>query len=608
MRGKEWILVERGRPLNTVTFESPSHNATILSGLNVLRSKGHLLDITLIAQGETFQAHKVVLASCSDYFRAMFTDAMKESRQSEICLNGVSAAGMRLLLEYAYTSRLALNLANVQDVLSAASHIQLVAVVEACSNYLQSQLDLDNCVDIATISETYSLKQLRTVVYRYMSCHLVEFARSSEFTRLHPQQLEYLLSCDFPVDCPEVEVLEITLRWLQCYPLDSHSKSMWITRLVHKIHISEVSWWELDTLLEAREHYLAKLVYEAIRQNRHHRNSSNSSTALLSPSSPLVNSRGMTLAIIKVGGFGMGGITNEITYMQPSSRKWRHLTSIPHVEQCNFGTAVLNNDLYVVGGCFNQSLQENIHPFGFRYSPRRDSWATMAPMQRERCRFSLNVLSGYLFAVGGVSEGDGIVSECERYDPSTDIWERVAPLPGPSTQHAAATLDNYLYISGGLDRDITLSSMKRYDSEQDRWEILTPLPTPRADHTMLSLQGRLYVCGGWLEDELTANRVLVDSIDCYDPAEGRWTTVATVPTPRYHAGIVAYNNKIYFIGGYRSDAMFDTATAVIECYDLTSGAWTSEEKYPQDIWEHTCVTLYIPTCRDDMEVLTATKL
>lgn len=54
MRGKDWILVERGRPLNTVTFESPSHNATILSGLNVLRSKGHLLDITLIAQGQTF--------------------------------------------------------------------------------------------------------------------------------------------------------------------------------------------------------------------------------------------------------------------------------------------------------------------------------------------------------------------------------------------------------------------------------------------------------------------------------------------------------------------------------------------------------------------------
>lgn len=67
----------------------------------------------------------------------MFTDAMRESRQSEICLNGVTAAGIRLLLDYAYTSRLALNLANIQDVLSAANHVQVVAVVEACSSYLQ---------------------------------------------------------------------------------------------------------------------------------------------------------------------------------------------------------------------------------------------------------------------------------------------------------------------------------------------------------------------------------------------------------------------------------------------------------------------------------------
>lgn len=117
------------------------------------------------------QAHRVVLASCSDYFRAMFTDAMRESRQSEICLNGVTAAGMRLLLDYAYTSRLALNLANIQDVLSAANHVQVVAVVEACSNYLQVQLmsvwnmrhltDIDEMWDAIWLSYIWPCKPRR---------------------------------------------------------------------------------------------------------------------------------------------------------------------------------------------------------------------------------------------------------------------------------------------------------------------------------------------------------------------------------------------------------------------------------------------------------------
>ena len=42
---------------------------------------------------------------------------------------------------------------------------------------------------------------------------------------------------------------------------------------------------------------------------------------------------------------------------------------------------------------------------------------------------------------------------------------------------------------------------------------------------------------------------------------------------------------------------------LIECYDLVGEKWSCETQYPQDIWEHTVVTLYVPRCRDDMEVL-----
>lgn len=83
----------------------------------------------------------MVLASCSDYFRAMFTTEVRESRQKEITLEGVSAKGMHFLLDYAYTSRLALNLANIQDVLSAASYVQVNTVVEACSGYLEVMIN-----------------------------------------------------------------------------------------------------------------------------------------------------------------------------------------------------------------------------------------------------------------------------------------------------------------------------------------------------------------------------------------------------------------------------------------------------------------------------------
>lgn len=172
-------------------------------------------------------------------------------------------------------------------------------------------------------------------------------------------------------------------------------------RFLRRVHFSEMSKWEIESILQKSfsggTRQDQQLYCHILRDACHQVSLKKTRTAPSSESNVLVNSRGMELAVVKVGGFGIGGITNEITYFLPSKGKWKRLTTIPHVEQCNFGTAALDNELYVVGGCFNQSLQENIHPFGFRYSPRYNKWTTMAPMQRERCRFSLNVVKIIIF-------------------------------------------------------------------------------------------------------------------------------------------------------------------------------------------------------------------
>lgn len=401
-----------------------------------------------------------------------------------------------------------------------------------------------------------------------------------------------------------------------CFDYRYHSRLAFALRVLRRVHFSEISDWKVENVLQkavinkdSSEQYLYRLVLAEAYRQMHLSNSKLIATS----NNSLVNSRGMELAVVKVGGFGIGGITNEITYCLSNERKWRHLTSIPHVEQCNFGTAVLDNELFVVGGCFNQSLQENIHPFGFRYSPRYNKWSTMAPMQRERCRFSLNVVNGRLYAIGGANESDEFAeveedgSACECYDPKTDTWSSISPLPEYRTQHAGASIQRIvahnLYISGGLDRDLVLSSVRCYDEITDNWELKSPMLIPRADHVMLSMGHRLYVCGGWREDLDSGNRVLVDTIDAYDITTDSWEIVTNIPTPRYHAGIVGVDNKIYFIGGFHSDVMFDRDTAAIECYNIDTDTWTTGDKYPQDVWEHTCVTLYIPRCREDMEVL-----
>jgi kelch-like protein 26 len=88
--------------------------------------------------------------------------------------------------------------------------------------------------------------------------------------------------------------------------------------------------------------------------------------------------------------------------------------------------------------------------------------------------------------------------------------------------------------------------------------------------------------------------VLVDSIDCYNPDTDSWKTVTRVPTPRYHAGIVALRSKIYFIGGFHSDAMFDRATGMFVNFDLFLFIFLKEHRlyYKKDIYNVSPYTIY----------------
>ncbi len=83
------------------------------------------LSVFLFAFLRNFQVHRVVLASCSDYFRAMFSHDMLESKASQLDLSAVPSQGFEPLLDFAYSGKLKLNLLNIGDVLATSSFLQV---------------------------------------------------------------------------------------------------------------------------------------------------------------------------------------------------------------------------------------------------------------------------------------------------------------------------------------------------------------------------------------------------------------------------------------------------------------------------------------------------
>ena len=60
---------------------------------------------------------------------------MRERSQDEVQLSGVKAQGLELVLDYIYTSKLSLTLANIQTVLDTATHLQVLQVRKFFLNF-----------------------------------------------------------------------------------------------------------------------------------------------------------------------------------------------------------------------------------------------------------------------------------------------------------------------------------------------------------------------------------------------------------------------------------------------------------------------------------------
>ena len=111
--------------------------------LQSLWEEGQLCDLTLISKDDqTFEAHKIILAAASGYFRALFVGAGRHLRESFdrdrsaneqiIRLPAVSGDSLRSVLEIIYNKQISISDENVEDLLAASNYLDIPVIREAC--------------------------------------------------------------------------------------------------------------------------------------------------------------------------------------------------------------------------------------------------------------------------------------------------------------------------------------------------------------------------------------------------------------------------------------------------------------------------------------------
>lgn len=326
---------------------SDTYLEKLLQGISRLRAQKALCDVTLEAEGVCFPAHKIILASASNYCKILFVGNATRTGNVDgsIRLDAVSAAGLSNVLSFIYSNKLDLSLQNVEETFKAAEALLVGEVISLCFRFLESCLSGENCMDILRIAKKLGPAQLREKAMRCVGQHFKQLlANPQSLKDLDRGTLCEILDRTTTEGSSELELLRVAVSWLQHdrrrlqymgdilkrvrFPLIPFRD---LQRYIQEIPLTRLDWGCCRLLQDALTPHL-QLCSRPSRQSPH--------TALRSASPALLIAGGRT---------STNSICREMWAAEQSCGAWRKVGDlcVPLYNHC---IVAIDDLLFVLGG------------------------------------------------------------------------------------------------------------------------------------------------------------------------------------------------------------------------------------------------------------------
>ncbi|XP_033642364.1 kelch-like protein 9 [Asterias rubens] len=573
-------------PPPTRVYQCAEHGGEMLKQLDGLLKKRVLCDGTLICGEHHFSIHRIVLASCSDFFHKMFVE--NENIKDIQISTSIPRLGLEMLIHFAYTSQLTLNIENVRKTLYAAIKLGFRRVTEYCVQYLITTISLQNCVELLHLAEKYDFPMLLSSVQDFVIANFVQVSTTRDFPTLTPEQITYFIRQDRMMSGTEMELFGAAAKWINH---SRNSREQFAPRLMKHIRFPLISTNELVDHVQSEsfmmenatchEFLLEALNYHLVPQRQHLMQSART------------RMRSTSEVILVVGGeLANKCVSNNIMILDEPHCQLKHLTSMP-LRRVDHSVAVLNDFLYVAGGqvTLTSNGKESIGTV-HRYDPRFNNWLQVCPMQQRRAFFGLAALDGKLFAIGGKNE-QGALASMESYNPNNDTWVYVQHLPESMYAHACCVISDKLYISGGFANHNFRKTVFEYSPQRNEWTQRCSMNAERGFHMLCAVRDQMFAMGG---NHLNpyGDRVDVMSVERYNPSNDQWTPLSPMLTGLSMAGsAVIDNQRIYIIGGYNGRSRHREKD--IHCYTVAEDEWDVVGELPAPALRMACYAMTLPS-------------
>lgn len=209
--------MSNSHPLRSLTSVSEIDHLHLLSEhLGNLVTGEEYSDVTFLVEGKCFPAHRIILASRCQYFRALLYNGMKESQpQAEISLEDTQAEAFSMLLQYLYTGRASLSTAREEvllDFLGLAHRYGLQPLEDSTCEFLRTALNTQNVCLVYDVASLYCLNSLAQACCAYMDRQAPEVLASDGFLTLSKTALLTMAKRD-SFAASEREIFQALCRW-----------------------------------------------------------------------------------------------------------------------------------------------------------------------------------------------------------------------------------------------------------------------------------------------------------------------------------------------------------------------------------------------------------
>lgn len=166
-------------------------------------------------------------------------------------------------------------------------------------------------------------------------------------------------------------------------------------------------------------------------------------------------------------------------------------------------------------------------------------------LTHENSRFKVRVPVGkpkVLLVVGG--QAPKAIRQCEVYDFDNDQWtELKTELPTRRCRAGVVVLDGLVYAVGGFNGNQRIKTVDCFDPQNNRWTTVAPMEARRATLGADVLERKIFAVGGF------DGQIGLQSAEFYDPIKNCWQTIANMSTRRSSVGVAALDGLLYACGG-----------------------------------------------------------